>query len=65
VRQKTELLLSEAHEINLYACLDVISIRHVSLSKTLIEVCELKSHANRSFFLVFIATCVKFLNSHV
>jgi len=31
VRQKTELLLSEAHEINLYACLDVISFRHVSL----------------------------------
>jgi len=24
-------LLSEAHEINLYACLDVISFRHVSL----------------------------------
>jgi len=24
------------------------------LSKTLIEVCGLKSHANRSFFLVFI-----------
>ena len=34
VRQKTEkaeLLLSEAHEINLYACLDVINFRHVSL----------------------------------
>jgi len=31
VRQKTELLLSEAHEINLYACLDVVSFRHVSL----------------------------------
>jgi len=31
VRQKTELLLSKAHEINLYARLDVISIRHVSL----------------------------------
>ena len=37
MRQKTELLLSEAHEINLYACLDVISFRHVSLS------CELYS----------------------
>jgi len=59
VRQKTELLLSEAHEINLCACLDVISIRHVRLSKTLIEVCGLKSHASRSFFLVFIVTCVK------
>jgi len=23
--------LSEAHEMNLYACLDVISFRHVSL----------------------------------
>jgi len=31
VRQKTELLLSEAHEINLYACLDVINFRHVLL----------------------------------
>jgi len=31
VRQKTELLLSEAYEINLHACLDVISVRHVSL----------------------------------
>jgi len=31
VRQKTELLLSEAHEINLYACLDVITFRHVLL----------------------------------
>jgi len=30
VRQKTELL-SEALEINLHACLDVISFRHVSL----------------------------------
>jgi len=30
-RQKTELLLSEAHEMNLYACLDVERIRHVSL----------------------------------
>jgi len=29
VKHKTELLLSEAHEINLYACLDVISFRHV------------------------------------
>jgi len=27
---ETELLLPEAHEINLYACLDV-SFRHVSL----------------------------------
>jgi len=35
------------------------------LSKTLIEVCELKSHASRSFSLVFIVTCVKLLNSHV
>ena len=35
------------------------------LSKTLIEVCELKSHTSRSFFLVFIVTCVKLLNSHV
>ena len=26
MRQKTELLLSEAHEINLYACLDIISL---------------------------------------
>jgi len=24
VRQKTELLLPEAHEINLYACLDAV-----------------------------------------
>jgi len=31
VRQKTELLLSAAHEINLYACLHVITFRHVSL----------------------------------
>jgi len=31
MRQKTELLLSEAHEINLYACLDVINFRYVSL----------------------------------
>jgi len=31
VRQKTELLLSEAHKINLYACLYVISFRHVPL----------------------------------
>jgi len=35
------------------------------LSKTLTEVCWLKSHANRSFFLVFIVTCVKSLNSHM
>jgi len=28
VKQKTELLLSEAHEVNLYACLDAISFRH-------------------------------------
>jgi len=33
------------------------------LSKTLIEVCELKSHASRSFFLVFIVTCVKLLTA--
>jgi len=79
VRQKTELLLSETHQINLYACLDVISFRHVSLiedacgrksrlSKTRVganEVCGRKSHASRSFFLVFIMTCVKLLNSHV
>jgi len=32
-RQKTELVLSEVHEINLYACLDVISFRHVLLIK--------------------------------
>jgi len=31
MRQKTELLMSEAQEINLYACLDVISFGHVSL----------------------------------
>jgi len=35
------------------------------LSKTLIEVCGLKSLASRSLFLVFIVTCVKFLDSHV
>jgi len=35
------------------------------LSKTLIKVCGLKSHASRSFFLVFLGTCVKLLNSHV
>ena len=35
------------------------------LSKTLIEVCGLKSHASRSFFLVLIVTCVKLLNNHV
>ena len=35
------------------------------LSKALIEVCELKSYASRSFFLVFIVTCVKLINSHV
>jgi len=29
------------------------------LSKMLIEVCGLKSYASRSFFLVFILTCVK------
>jgi len=29
--EKTELVLSEAHEINLYACLNVISFGHVSL----------------------------------
>jgi len=34
-------------------------------SKTLIEVCGLKSHVSRSSFLVFIVTCVKLLNSHV
>jgi len=33
------------------------------LSKTLIEVCGLKSHFSRSFFLVFIVTCVKFLTA--
>jgi len=31
------------------------------LSKTLIEVCCLKSHASRSFFLVFFVTCVSYL----
>jgi len=35
------------------------------LSKTLTEVCGLISHASRSFFLMFIVTCVKLLNSHV
>jgi len=35
------------------------------LSKTLTEVCWLKSHASRSFFLVFIVTCAKVFNSHV
>jgi len=35
------------------------------LSKPLIEVCGFKSHASRSFVLVFIVTCVKLLNSHV
>jgi len=35
------------------------------LSKTLIEVCGLKLHASRSFFLVFIVICVKSRNSHV
>jgi len=35
------------------------------LSKPLIEVCGLKSHVSRSFFLVFIVTCDKLLNSHV
>jgi len=35
------------------------------ISKTLTEVRRLKSHASRSFFLVFIVTCVKLLNSHV
>jgi len=35
------------------------------LSKTLIEICGLKSHASWSFFLVFVVTCVKLLNSHV
>jgi len=35
------------------------------LSKTFIEVCGLKSHSSRSFFLVFIVACVKLLNSHV
>jgi len=35
------------------------------LSKTLIELCGIKSHASRSFFLVFIVTCIKLLDSHV
>ena len=65
MRQKTELLLSEAHAINLYACLDVISLDMYRLSKTLLEVRGLKSHTSRSFFLLFIVTCVKLLNSHV
>jgi len=34
------------------------------LSKTLIKVCGLKSHSSRRFFLVFIVTWVKLLNSH-
>ena len=63
--KKTELSLSEAYEINLYACLDVISLGMYRLSKALIEVCGLKSHASRSFFLVFIVTCVELLDSHV
>jgi len=33
------------------------------LSKRLIEVCGLKSHASRSFSLVFIVTCVKLLKT--
>jgi len=33
------------------------------LSKLLNEVCGLKSHASRSFFLVFIVTCVKLLKT--
>jgi len=33
------------------------------LSKTLMEVWGLKSHASRSFFLVFIVTCVKLLTA--
>jgi len=57
VRQKTELLLSEAHEINLYACLDVIIFRHVSLLEDAYEVCGFKSHASQSFFLAFIVLC--------
>ena len=65
MRQKAELLLSEAHEINLYACLDVISFRHVSLIEDAYEVCGLKSHASHSYFVVFIVTCVKLLNCHV
>jgi len=35
------------------------------LSKTLVEVCVLKSHISRSIFLVFIVTCLKLLNSHM
>jgi len=35
------------------------------LSKTLIELCGIKSHASRSFFLAFIVTCIKLLDSHV
>jgi len=35
------------------------------LQKTPIVVCGLKPHAKRGFFLVFIVTCVKLLNSHV
>jgi len=33
------------------------------LSKMLIEVCGLKSNANRSFFQVFIVTCVMLLKT--
>jgi len=63
VRQKTERLLSGDHEINQYACLDVISLDKYRLSKTLIEVCGLKSHASRSFFLVFIVTVLSYLTA--
>jgi len=33
------------------------------LSNTLIEVCGLKSHDSRSFFPVFLVTCVKLLKT--
>jgi len=33
------------------------------LSKTLIEVCELKSHTSQSFFLVFIVTVLSYLSA--
>ena len=52
-------LLSAAHEINPYACLNVITFRRVSFIE---DVCELKSHVSGRFFLVLI---VKLLYSHV
>jgi len=65
VRQKTELLLSEAHEINLYACLDVISFRYVSLIEDAYWSLWGQISCQPKLFLVFIVTCVMLLNSHV